>query len=464
MLKKWIHIVNLSLCAVLAFLLLGSATLAMLRPSEIAVVNDLNTVKPPPPKNTFHLSKESYECIGPPCLELKFSPLNAQLPDLRKVLLYYGKNGRPDAKTEKPLLHFSFAGSKALASIEPGKPLYLNYERKNGAGQYIFSPENRETALWITADIRGNEAQIHVTMKSESGDIIIEPNAYANFSLVEKEYIRFGAGPWEIGKWRVDGSLLARQRARWYGLDKFLERHGGAEYSHLAGKHRLDFGEGEETYSVFAGLNDSLIWDNELNRWKELQPGTDTLSHPLMVIKKIDERLMNLELWDVEGRAKISLNLLKSSENWMPQNMQQAFKFLGARTRSQMVFEINNERMMISPKDWLILTEAGWKKLITPEDIDAFVDRKLTGALFIFDGIERKDDKQVLIGTMFNSSRTEMQTLEMPIQQGGGASNAAEKTEEENEAESEEKAYHNIRATKEGLKAPHDDEDEDSID
>ncbi len=457
MVKKWVYFINLMLAGLCALLVLGSAALTVMRPSEIAVVNDVNVVRCPLPKNAFLQSKGSYDAIGAPCFDLKFSPSGAQLPDLRKVLVFHGRNGRPDAQTDKPLLHFSITGIKAIATVEPAKPLYISYDRKS----FNFSPENRETPLWIVAELPGNEAEIRVYLRCETGEVISEPTAYAQFFLPEKEFTRFGGTPWEIGKWRVDGSLLARQRAKWYGVDRFLERHGGEEFQHIAGKHRLDFGEAEEVYSVFAALGDSLIWDMEKNRWREAQPGLDTLGKPLLLIKKIDDRLMNMELWDVDGRAKISLNLLKSTENWTPQNMQQAFKFLGARTRSQFVFEINNERMIISPKDWLLLLEKGWIKLETPEDIDAYVDRKVTGSLFVFDGIERREDKQVLVGTMFNSTRTEMQTIEMAVQQAGGPPANGPKAEIESEEDEDvvnESAAYKLRASREAIRAQKEDE------
>jgi hypothetical protein len=135
-----------------------------------------------------------------------------------------------------------------------------------------------------------------------------------------------------------------------------------------------------------------------------------------MSIKKIDDRLMSFELWDAEGKNKITLNLLKSTEGWVPQNIQ-AFKFVGARTRTQFVFEINKERILLSPQDWLLLIDNNWKKLTTPEEIDAYVERKTIGPLFVFDGVEKKDDKQVMQGTLFNSTRTDTQSVEIPMQQ-----------------------------------------------
>ena len=120
----------------------------------------------------------------------------------------------------------------------------------------------------------------------------------------------------------------------------------------------------------------------------------------------------------MEGKNRINLNLLKSNEQWIPRNLQQDFKFVAARTRSQYVFEINKERVLLKPKDWLVQTDTGWKKLETAEDIDNYVERKIHGALFVFDGVVKKDDKQVLMGTLFNASRTDAQMMEIDLAQG----------------------------------------------
>ena len=132
------------------------------------------------------------------------------------------------------------------------------------------------------------------------------------------------------------------------------------------------------------------------------------MNRPLLVVKKVDERLMTFELWDVEGKGKILLNLLKSSEPWAVQNaqtLQHMFKFLGAKTRTQCVFEINRERVILRPSDWLLLTSKGWKKLTTEKEIDNYVKRKLTGTLFVFEGISRKDEKQIMTGTLYSPAR-----------------------------------------------------------
>ncbi|KIC75212.1 hypothetical protein DB42_AK00120 [Neochlamydia sp. EPS4] len=409
--KKWLFGVNLAMTFTVIALLISALAYRWTRPLEIPV-NTLTDIKRNLPRSCYSQTQEAYDAIRHSILQLKHFPITLQLPDLRKHLIYYGTNDRPDAKEALPLLHFAFNGNPSVSSISPAEKMYISYNRQANPSQYVFNPDNLPTPLWLQATANDQDASVKVNMIDDKGQIIQEPCSYAEFTLPKKEYVRTHV-PWEIGKWRVDGSLLARQKARWYGTDRFLEDHGGSEHSLNMGKQRLDFGEGEGVYSLFVGLGDTLIWKED--QWKLVKPGMDSLGYPLLVIKKIDDRLMQLELWDIEGRSKIALNLLKSSEPWMPQNALQNFKFLGSHTHSQFVFEISKKRILLKPKDWLILTSSGWKKLSKPQEVDDYVSRKLVGILFIFGGIERKNEQQLLVGTLYNSSRSEAKPLELPI-------------------------------------------------
>lgn len=251
-------------------------------------------------------------------------------------------------------------------------------------------------------------------MQDEAGQQIQGKNGKGNFNLLEKEFLRNTAlMPWEIGKWRVDGTLLARQKVRWYGVDRFLENHGGPEFADKIGKNRLDFGEAEDLYSVFVKVGDSLIWNGE--RWQVIEPGPESISKPLLIVKKIEDRVMGLELWDVEGKGKITLNIIRLPENFASAHLVNDFKFVGARTKTQVVFEINQERMIVRPHDWLLLTSEGWKNLKTAQEIDDYVNRKTIGPLFIFEDIIRKEDKSFLKGTVYNPSRSEAHEIEMAM-------------------------------------------------
>lgn len=405
---KYLNAALLGLCLLFA---LAAAFLWLCRPNEIpeAVPAVSQTSLP---KRAFIQPQEAYSKVGDPVLSLQFQAPKLRIPDLKNTLIYHGKNGRPDSGGGKSLLHFSLLGGKETRSIAIGERLYLMFNRGGGA-KYAFSPRNEETPLWVEVLPMNQEAEITVTMLDEKGECLKEPDHCRRFNLPEKEIARTMAQNWEIGKWRVDATLLARQRARWYGPDRFLEEHGGEEFQEAMGRQRIDFGEGEEHYSIFVKLNDCLVYDQD--KWRVVN-GENTLDKPLLVVKRIDERLMQLDLWDVQGRGRVALNLLKTSENFVEQNYEQVFKFIGARTRSQFVFEIDNQRMLLRPKDWLLLTDSGWKKLATIEEIDNYVNRKLTGTLFVFDEIAKKEERQTLKGTIYNENRTASQTIELAMQ------------------------------------------------
>ncbi len=414
MIKQWLRWINYVIAGIAIGLVLIGCIYLLLRPSEI-IVSDIPPPKTALPKSSFAHSKEVYNAIGEPLITLQFAPMSMQLPDLKRHLVYYGKNGRPDAIADKTLLHFAFSNNKSISSVIPGERLYILFDRKLSPPQYVFSPNNTESSLWMEARSEGVEALVKVTMKGENGEVIHNPEACANFSLPEKETVRTGGATWEIGKNKVDATLLARQKARWYGPDVFLEKHGGEEYADRIGKQRIDFGDIDDVYSIYAGLNDVIVWVDD--QWKVVHPGRESLGKPMLIIKKIEERLMNLELWDPEGKGKITLNLLKSSEPQPSVNISQKFKFVGSRTRTQFVFEIDGERMLLSPYDWLLMTKQGWVKLQTPDEIDDYVERRTIGSLFVFDSVERQDDHLSLQGTLFNTCRTDMQAVEIPLQQ-----------------------------------------------
>lgn len=417
MISRWLSWLNCLILGLALFFGLAGVVYWFQQPDKITC-SGLQSKDCGLPKGSFELKEEAYLQAGESLLSLQQSPPTLQLPDLRTQLIYYGKNGRPDAQLQHTLLHFAINGAnKSVVSIAPGARLYLIYDRKNTPARYSFSPNNDKTSLWIEGTPVDNEVQVRVTMENDKEEQIVEPEIFSQFRLPEKEFMRYGGTTWELGTFRVDGTLLARQKARWYGMDRFLERHGGDDFTNIDGKQRIDFGENDELYSVFVKAGDCLIWDQ--NRWKVISPGEESLSHPLLLVKKVDERLMTFELWDVEGKGKVLLNLLKSTEPWALQNsqaLQQMFKFLGAKTKTQCVFEINRERVILRPSDWLLLTAKGWKKLSSEEDIDNYVKRKSPGTLFVFEGIGRKGEKQILNGMLYSPARHECQAVELSLQ------------------------------------------------
>ncbi len=407
--------INGALVGVILLLLVSALLFQFMRPSSIEVVEKASEI-PKLPKGAFTLKTEDYQAIGPPFLTLKFSPMALQVPDLKRYLIYYGKNDRPDADPANQKMNFGFLGVKGSVSALANQPIYIMYDKNDPKVKYKFSPGNAVTTLWFEAKLMPNgDVSISASMRNEAGEVVHEPPANAEFILKPRSQVRSDTEDKRLGEFRIDGTLLSRQGAKWYGIDKFMERHGGEEYKEMATKQRIDFGTPGNAYSVYVGPDTVLAWID--GKWKEVKPGKDSVKYVILTVNKIEDRIMKLDLWDVDG-DKTSINLIKSMETWVPDTIQKEFVFIGARTRSQFLFEINKERMTLSPLDWLIKTDKGWKKLTTAQDIDDYVERKISGPMFVFDGVEKRDGKQVLLGTLFNKARTEMKTVEIPMQQG----------------------------------------------
>ena len=417
MIRKILSWVNYALLAVAALLILWWLLL-VIRPNR--VISPPSVEEAPVgtslPPSSFDLSAAAYDTIGPPVLTVSIPPPTFQLPDLRPHLNYYGTNERPDIPSAATMLHFSLKGTDSLATVMPGEPLYLQYDGSARPGRYVFSSDNDPSSLWITAEPGEGQATVIVHMKDEEGAPVTEPKTREKLVLKTRDFSRFSGEKWEIGKWRVDGTLLARQRARWMGQDLFMNAHGGEEYADIVGKERIEFGEKDQQYVVYVGEGDCLIWDGE--RWQTIKPGEGSRDYPLMCVKKIEDRLMRLELWDVGGKGRVMLNLVRSREAWNPKSLERDFKFLSTRTLSQYVFEVKKERVVLRPFDWLLQKEKDWVSLSTVEEIDAYVQRQTPGVLFVFQGPAYSEEgRQVLRGTFYSPSRTNKEVVDWPLDQ-----------------------------------------------
>lgn len=384
------------------------------------VLPDIKTHQRSLPKGSFTFPEEAYHFVGEyPPFNIPFTAPIMQLPNLQPILSYYGPNGRPDMGKDNPPLHFVLNENKSQASALSGEKIYLLYDRNLSTPQYVFSPNNSETPLWIIAQAMDNEAKIRLYMKTsminQSNAVLSDDETFTEFILPQKELIQHyqPAKAWSIGRWNVDPTLLSRQHAKWYGEDKFIELHGGEEYQDLIQKHRIDFGEGNEIYSIYISQGDIAIWKDDA--WKAVSSKDETVGYPLLQIKKVDERLISMILWDIDGKNRMNMNLIKTNEPCLAQGFQQQFKFVAARTRTQYIFEVNKKRLLLQPRDWLVFHENEWKKLTTEEEIDDYLYRKIIGPLFVFHDIQKKEDGHYFVGTFFNSSRSNSQAVEFML-------------------------------------------------
>lgn len=348
----------------------------------------------PPVMLEKQLPKRPFEVVPSlDALALKWVEPTLQLPNLAEHLLYHGIVQRPDVQMSHPQFHFSFRGG-TLCCAESGVPIYLTYQ-----GHYL--PVSAPTNLWLEMTPKGKTLDVVVHMNDGNGEIVT-PAAHRHFTCSLQECAK-PLVAWELGDYRVDSTLLIRQKTRWVGQDCFLQQHGGEAYAYVADRERIDFNIDEGIYSCFVKAGDFLVWKE--NRWQEAREST--LGLPLLVVKHIEERMIQLELWDATGVSKTPLNLIKARDLGGIPNLAEEFRFVGAKTWAQFIVESRSGRLLLRARDWLVLTTEGWIKLDSPQKIDDYVSQKLVGPLLILEKMGRQQGKQVLTGHLYNSTRSE---------------------------------------------------------
>jgi hypothetical protein len=388
----------------------STAVLALLRPTP-PLSPGARTIARDRVITTFAQPESAYRAIGQGALlALHYDQPTPQLPDLRSELMLFGIDERPDADPIHPLIHIGLRDTEEIQAIPAQEHHYLLFDRASGL--YRFSPCNRPTNLWLSLKLEGGIICSEVRMLDREGRQIDSPTERAAFELATAHH-RPAYENWQVGSHRVDNSLLARLQTRWFGEDQFLADHGGDEFAWTRGKQRLDFGQGDELYSCFLAEGESLVWKGE--RWHNLRPGEPSRGLPILYLKTLKEKLMLLELWDELGRSRVTLSLMRSRDSWMPKHFKETLHFIGARTWSEYVLAVGDQRLVVSPQEWLLLAEKGWQVLRQVEEIDSYVNGHCQGELLVLEGMRREGGAQVLKGHLYNASRTGMEPVEIAL-------------------------------------------------
>ncbi len=404
--------VNWILAALAATLLLAAGLIAVWPSSDLPppAVNGKNgrTLTRP-----FAQPEETLANLGDTVFALEFSAPTLQLPDLSKHLTYYGRNKRPDAQASEQHALFialrSVGGTLDIKSVEPGQQLYLVYQKNGRRGNYELSPENAETGLWfeVFTKEKPEELRVMVSMLDQNGELVTRPPELREVTLTERPLPRYGTGRWELDGERVDSSLLTRQKGRWEGQDQFLIDHGGETYAAEAAKQRITFEKDGERYSVRLGSGDYLVWKE--GRWRNVDSQTEpTAGLPLLSIKQIEDRSLNCDLWDAEGKSVVSARLSKTVPQWKLSFLQKDVRFAGARTRTSLNLDVAAERIVTQPDDWfLLVNNEELKKIDTVDLLDAYLADKLRGQLLVIEGVDKEEGQPVLKAHIYSEGRSQ---------------------------------------------------------
>ncbi len=348
--------------------------------------NELLTVKYPQPRaQGVTFSKEAYENFGEGFLGSKNRRIQKELEN---SLQFLGANTRPDAHALS--YFFSFKG-KALV-FTGGKPHPLTE---------ILGDELTEAQdFYFTLSIL-EKPHVKISVFEKKGE---------NHCFTSK--LKDQTPPMEIhiGGSKLDNYFLTRQKINWVGTDLFLKCYGGEDYEIAQDHTRIDFMHQNPPYSRFVQERDYLVWKD--GQWQDQCP--DSNQYPLMEINRIEPQSLMVTIFDVTGRHQHEIALTLSRAHPISSKLS-SLKYIGAKSPKKWLFKDAKTRLCIEPGDWLLNVGHKWEKINSIEAMDRYIQKINLGELFVVKEFKDDQGKKVLVGDLFNSSRTQQMDYTMQV-------------------------------------------------
>lgn len=329
------------------------------------------------------------------------------LPDLRKTLVFYGTNERPDTSEKEITLFFGIKPSNKIHAMPANKKAYLEHAFKKGKNSWQFL-EQTKSPIWVVpqADDEAT-ASLQLAMKDASGNIVQEPKEYASFLLkrLPLTFHQRKSDPWQIEDFTLDKTLLTSQGAIWYGNDLFLSEYGGPEYSEAKGAEHILFQSAEHTHSLFVAEGDALTFSS--GRWQKTAIGKSSRGKSLLIAKEVNNGALIFDLWHPEGTYNLEVTLNKTATNIITEQTVKA-AIVGARSKKDWIINFSGTRKLVRLHDWILFHDETCETLDTLEKVDNFLSGEVKGKLLVIDSVEKRAGDNALIGKLFDETRSQM--------------------------------------------------------
>jgi len=292
---------------------------------------------------------------------------------LEQNLLLFVQNVRPDLRQGEKTFHLSMKGSGAQKLIRENEPISFGWDEKN----------------------------IELT----SGDKVMVPHLLNGSSVlfqVGEEELILQAHAQKPASNNVDNFDL--DQAKWWGNDLFFREYGGAEYHQLGKKYKIEMSDGANRYFIYAGPNDYLSFKE--GRWRVLSSlEMADRSAPLAVVRTLSASELEIEAWDQHGTLVPGARLPLQRGQPIRKAADQIITDPKLRSGKIVACKIGKKRLALRPNDWIIKTQTGWRKLITTNEIESYLNNEQLEELFVVDSIEQNGQMR---GRHFDLLRTQM--------------------------------------------------------
>ncbi len=345
-----------------------------------------------------------YEAIGSGGLALQPRHALGWISRLADELVLIAYNSRPDVASKDAKILISLKNGKEQLALPNGRTLYLK-ESEQGKGLHSSS---EATGLWAKPILLENGAVL-----IEAGRKLVSKDGHIGEEKGQFVVAGQGGVP---SRYNPGNQSFAKElkSGRGFAHDLLIQRYGGREYESWREKAVLVLPREHATYGCFVSPGDYLLYDGvewHISALEELK-----FDQPVAYVKAVSAKAIDIEVWDETGFFPLQFKIEMEKQGGSQVKPEMLPSAIRLRSESQVSCAFGKRRIILKQGDWLLKTEAGWRKLRRTEEIQQYLHHRLTGDLLIFDGIEKEQGRSVMKGHLFDETRTHVQPLSLPIE------------------------------------------------
>jgi hypothetical protein len=321
------------------------------------------------------------------------------IPNIKDSIFFTGYNYRPDANNAGTrIISLSTSQNKLFAKEK--ERIYLNC---SDAGSITFSKKSTPYSfLPVSVDSKGLLINLEVKYQKETGEIIYESSNKLLLKKSSPEAVKITKA--------ADEGLASLKQTCFYTPDKMISLIGGKEYAEKSNLYRLYFKKNQNSKCSYVKNGDTLSYvDGE---WRKT---TKALKNkPLFKITSIDQAGIYGTFWNETGfyQKKYTINLDKKTRSGIHSF---AFDKIYKRNNESVICKIKDRTFLIKPHDWLVKKNSTWHHVKNLSEFTSLINLDFLHELIIFEGILKEKEKEVFIGYIFDSTRSNYKKLEIPL-------------------------------------------------
>ncbi|MCI5051629.1 MAG: hypothetical protein MRY21_00655 [Simkaniaceae bacterium] len=345
-------------------------------------------------------------------------------PNLADEIVLLGRNDRPDAPKDLMKVMLGLKSSKEHREMVIGDRVFLNFSHPDGRRGASF--DTFGSPLWISPKILGSDVILESALEVIGEDetkLLEEKRTFTLKSL----------GEWERASYLEDASSLdflsELQNVTGFAPDRVLDLYGGDSYKRLKHKPRFQFNS--KGQMVFLSRGDTLVWKD--CRWQLTNVSKKTRDFPLARVQSVNGSEISFKVWDQSGFHSRELRVPISGGQPLTFRIEDVFARIRQRTMHSVSCKLAGKSTILRKGDWVFHTPSGWKVLKSAQELSQFLDYRLQGELFIFDGLEKVKGSAHMMGHLFDRTRSMCQKVRLPLVEKKGVIAAKQKPKQPDE-------------------------------